>query len=356
MGNIQHLRPHHTNTHAPPLTPPNDDFADAIVISTTSGSLVGTNKGSTTEVGEPAGENSVWYRWTAPNNGEAHFRIGMDWLTIDVYTGTAINALTRIATSSGSPSAVNWTAVAGTTYRIRLTKNTRTSAFMLFWSLDTERRFRLRDSVDRRERHGHRHERARDRSVRSPVNRWRELGLVHVDPTEQRDCSLPHRHGLAHDRRLHRDGDQRPHPHRDLQRHSERGELDSGSGDDLPDTPHQKHADIGLSFTLDALNRDITPPPPLTIIQPNGGESWTVGQYQNIHWSRQNPGGNTVDIDYSTDNGTTWIRIATQAEDTGWYLWNVPGPATTTAKVRIRFHETPSVTDTSEAVFTIVSS
>ena len=105
------------------------------MISTTSGSLVGTNKGSTTEVGEPAGENSVWYRWTAPNNGEAHFRIGMDWLTIDVYTGTAINALTRIATSSGTPSSVNWTAVAGTTYQIRLTKNTRTSAFTLVWSL-----------------------------------------------------------------------------------------------------------------------------------------------------------------------------------------------------------------------------
>jgi hypothetical protein len=33
----------------------------------------------------------------------------------------------------------------------------------------------------------------------------------------------------------------------------------------------------------------------------------------------------------------------------------VRDPATTTAKVRIRCHETPSVTDTSEAVFTIVS-
>ena len=176
-----------TPTPTPPLTPPNDDFAEAIVISTTSGSLVGTNKGSTREVGEPAGENSVWYRWTAPNNGEAHFRNGMDWLTIDVYTGTAINALTRVATSSGSPSAVNWTAVAGTTYRIRLTKNTRTSAFTLVWSLrifPTERRFRLRDSVDRRERHGHRHERERDRSVRVRRTRWRELGLVHMEPTE----------------------------------------------------------------------------------------------------------------------------------------------------------------------------
>jgi len=95
--------------------------------------------------------------------------------------------------------------------------------------------------------------------------------------------------------------------------------------------------------------------PYITLHRPNGGEVFTIGQYYNIHWSRQNPGGNTVDIDYSTDNGTTWIRIATQAQDTGWYLWNVPGPATTTAKVRIRFHETPSVNDTSEGVFTIVS-
>jgi N-acetylneuraminic acid mutarotase len=95
--------------------------------------------------------------------------------------------------------------------------------------------------------------------------------------------------------------------------------------------------------------------PYITLHRPNGGEVFTIGQYINIHWSRQNPSGNTVDIDYSTDNGTTWIRIATQAQDTGWYLWNVPGPATTTAKARIRFHETPSVNDTSDAVFTIVS-
>ena len=93
--------------------------------------------------------------------------------------------------------------------------------------------------------------------------------------------------------------------------------------------------------------------PYLTLLRPNGGEIWTIGQYQNIHWSRQNPGGNTVDIDYSTDNGATWITIAAQAPDTGWYFWTVPAPATTTAKVRIRFHETPSVTDTSEAAFTI---
>jgi len=95
--------------------------------------------------------------------------------------------------------------------------------------------------------------------------------------------------------------------------------------------------------------------PYITLLRPNGGESWTIGQYQNIHWSRQNPGGNTVDIDYTTDNGATWRRMVPQQEDTGFYLWKVRGPATTTAKVRIRFHETPSVTDTSDAVFTLVA-
>ena len=97
------------------------------------------------------------------------------------------------------------------------------------------------------------------------------------------------------------------------------------------------------------------PRPYITLHRPNGGEVFTIGQYINIHWSRQNPSGNTVDIDYSTDSGITWRRMATQAADTGWYLWNVPGPATTTAKVRIRDHETPSMTGTSDAVFTIVS-
>jgi hypothetical protein len=117
--------------------PPNDAFASAIPLSGANGTVTGTNVNATDQSasGEPPGENSVWYRWTAPSNGTAHFNIGMDWLTIDVYTGTAINALTRIATSSGSPSAVNWTAVAGTTYQIRLIKNTRTSAFHLLWTL-----------------------------------------------------------------------------------------------------------------------------------------------------------------------------------------------------------------------------
>ena len=101
------------------------------MISTTSGSLGGTNKRATTEVGEPAGENSVWYRWTAPSNGELLVPHRQDWLTIDVYTGTAIDA----SPASRLPAAVKLgagTAVAGTTYQIRLTKNTRIGVYR--WS------------------------------------------------------------------------------------------------------------------------------------------------------------------------------------------------------------------------------
>ena len=144
----------------------------------------------------------------------------------------------------------------------------------------------------------------------------------------------------------------------------QRGLLDKGRlllDADLTDTDGNPLPAGTYNFTFFGIADTGTPPGGaqprsyITLLRPNGGDSWTIGQYQNIHWSRQNPSGNAVDIDYSTDNGTTWIRMATQVQDTGWYLWKVHGPATTTAKVRIRDHETPSMTDTSEAVFGIVS-
>ena len=62
--------------------------------------------------------------------------------------------------------------------------------------------------------------------------------------------------------------------------------------------------------------------PYITLLRPNGGESWTIGQYKNIHWSRRNPGGNTIDIDYSTDNGTTWRIVDGRAEQTRARLYS----------------------------------
>ena len=58
--------------------PANDDYANAQVISGTSGSVTGTNVGATLEPGEPGiqdaeGGASVWYEWTVPVTGSYQF-------------------------------------------------------------------------------------------------------------------------------------------------------------------------------------------------------------------------------------------------------------------------------------------
>src|SRR5690349_16433610 len=68
--------------------PPNDDFADATVVSGSSIAIPGTTVEATTEENEqlPSGEwQSVWYRWTAPSGRATAFR-GCDDHDLDVYS------------------------------------------------------------------------------------------------------------------------------------------------------------------------------------------------------------------------------------------------------------------------------
>lgn len=113
-------------------TPPNDDFARAQEIVGSAASVDGTNKEASREAGEPShsalpfpADYSVWYRWTAPNSGQAT----IDTCTGDfnsflaVYTGSAVNALTPVASSddgcaSGPGGKVAFGATVGTTYQI----------------------------------------------------------------------------------------------------------------------------------------------------------------------------------------------------------------------------------------------
>ncbi len=117
--------------------PPNDYFADAPAISGGTASVSGTNVNATREPGEPdhvptdaasVGENSVWYRWTAPASGQTT----LDTCTKDfdtvlgVYTGGTLGSLTQEASNDDTPgcgtfnngSKVTFNAQAGTTYRI----------------------------------------------------------------------------------------------------------------------------------------------------------------------------------------------------------------------------------------------
>ena len=94
----------------PTLTPPaNDNFADRTTLTGASDSVTGTNAGATRESGEPGNpvhDTSVWYEWTAPSNGELTLdTFGSDFDTLlTLYTGSAVNALTQVATDDDDPS------------------------------------------------------------------------------------------------------------------------------------------------------------------------------------------------------------------------------------------------------------
>ena len=112
---------------------PNDDFADAEVLLGPSGTVTGSNgpdSMATIEPGEYVHANheaalSIWYRWTAPADGEVTFQTcdsGFDTL-LAVYTGGAVGALTEVASDndgcgSSGGSRVTFNARASTTYHI----------------------------------------------------------------------------------------------------------------------------------------------------------------------------------------------------------------------------------------------
>ncbi|MFN8150401.1 MAG: hypothetical protein U0R24_04665 [Solirubrobacterales bacterium] len=113
--------------------PPNANFADAVAIPGTSGSATEVNFFAGAEAGEPAhagspAANSAWYSFTSAGTGTVAVD-ACDSLfdtRIAVYTGSAVNALTPVASNDdsagcglgGTASRVEFPAAAGQTYRI----------------------------------------------------------------------------------------------------------------------------------------------------------------------------------------------------------------------------------------------
>jgi hypothetical protein len=133
--------------------PANDDFANAITISGATGSQGGTTVDATEESGEPAflqGASapaaSVWYSWVATATHCFVFQTPADFDTVlGVYTGSAVNALTEIATNDdgglspgGQGSRLTFNATSGTTYRIGVGAfhSNQTGTFTLEWLND----------------------------------------------------------------------------------------------------------------------------------------------------------------------------------------------------------------------------
>jgi hypothetical protein len=113
------------NIVVPP--PPNDNFANQIALTGETATTTGSNRGATSEVGEPNQSgitNSAWWSWTAPTTGIYNIDTrGSNFDTyLSVFTGSAVNNLTLIdANDDGGgnlASLVSLNATAGTTYRI----------------------------------------------------------------------------------------------------------------------------------------------------------------------------------------------------------------------------------------------
>lgn len=91
--------------------------------------------------------------------------------------------------------------------------------------------------------------------------------------------------------------------------------------------------------------------PSVRVTAPNGGESYAGGSSQAITWTASNVA--NVKLEYTLD-GTAWTVItASTAASAGSYTWTVPNTASTAAKVRVTDASSATVTDASDAAFTI---
>jgi subtilisin family serine protease len=111
------------------VPPPNDHFASRIPLTGSSNRVTATNLGASAELGEPghigtSAFRSVWWTWTAPVSDTVTVdTIGSSFdTTLAVYTGNAVENLTRVANDDDSggtlTSRLSFPATAGTTYQI----------------------------------------------------------------------------------------------------------------------------------------------------------------------------------------------------------------------------------------------
>ncbi len=96
----------------------------------------------------------------------------------------------------------------------------------------------------------------------------------------------------------------------------------------------------------------INPSGSVSLIRPNGGERLEIGSFYNISWNSS--GIVQVKLQYSLDDGTSWLNIVDQVSASGgFYNWQIPATASDRCLVRISSVSSPSIFDVSDNVFSI---
>ena len=72
----------------------------------------------------------------------------------------------------------------------------------------------------------------------------------------------------------------------------------------------------------------------LSLTSPVGGENWIIGESKNITWNSNNLS-DSIHIEFSTDNGSSWESIATVEKTEITYLWIVPNITSSQCLVRV---------------------
>lgn len=93
-------------------------------------------------------------------------------------------------------------------------------------------------------------------------------------------------------------------------------------------------------------------PPTITLINPVGGELFSVGFQKTIEWSSINISGN-VKIELSRDGGSIYESLFENTANDGSEVWVVTGPITEQARIKITSLTAPSVFDVSVTDFFI---
>ena len=121
-------------------------------------------------------------------------------------------------------------------------------------------------------------------------------------------------------------------------------EIEVDAGNDVTESNEGDNTWIG-DFYWEVYEESIV------VDDPNGGESWEVGSVHDILWHSSGPIG-YVDIEYSTNGGSSWNSIVTNIEDNGSYSWTIPNTPSSNCLVKVADHDGwPH--DQSNAVFTI---
>ncbi len=98
----------------------------------------------------------------------------------------------------------------------------------------------------------------------------------------------------------------------------------------------------------------IRPLPALTVVSPNGGESYLVGSSQVIRWTSRISGDPAnVSLEYSVNGGGSWTIIEASTPNDDEYVWTIPNNPSTECLVKVSDATDDDPTDVSNGPFTI---